>query len=313
MTDADAQATALSIDGIGAYDHVLRSAMMEKVHSVPGLRGLLPFVRTTYVKPTRYVWEDGDGVKHQIHQAEGGEQGDPLMPLLFCLAIHDALANVQSRLRPREYIFAFLDDVYAVTSPGGSRAVYNLLAEQLWAVAGVRLHTGKIRVWNRAAERLPDMDDLGNEVWNPEGIKILGTPVGSPQFVQGAIHTRLEDEAKLWDAISWVPDLQSSWQILLQCAGPRCHHPLRTLPPSQSAHYAAEHDEGMQRTMRALLGDIPGGDQEKMRPDWPHSPCAWVVWVSDLRFAWHQLPIGRHGQTRCPCCRSGSQLLPRMP
>ena len=78
-------------------------------------------------------------------------------------------------------------------------AVYNLLAEQLWAVAGIRLHTGKTHVWNRAAERPPDMDD-------PEGIKILGTPVG---FVQGAIHTRLEDEAKLWDAISWVQDLQS--------------------------------------------------------------------------------------------------------
>ena len=181
-------------------------------HGVPGLRGLLPFVRTTHVRPTSYVWEDGDGVKHQIHQAEDGEQGDPLMPL-FCLAIHDALANVQIRLRPGECIFAFLDNVYAVTSPGRSRAVYNLLAEQLWAVAGIRLHTGKTRVWNRAAERPPDMDDLGNEVWNPEGIKILGIPVGSPQFVQGAIHTRLEDEAKLWDAISWVPDLQSSWQV----------------------------------------------------------------------------------------------------
>ena len=103
MTDAD----ALSIDGIGAYDHVLRSAMMEKVHSVPYLGGLLPFVRTTYVRPTSYVLEDGDGVKHQIHQAEGGEQGDPLMPLLFCLAIHDALANVQSRLRPGEHISPF--------------------------------------------------------------------------------------------------------------------------------------------------------------------------------------------------------------
>ena len=129
--------------------------MMAKLHSVPGLRGLLAFVRTTYVRPTTYVWEDGDGVKHQIHQAEGGEQGDPLMPLLFRLAIHDALANVQSRLRPREYIFAFLNDVYGVTSPGRSRAIYNLLAEQLWAVAGIRLHTGKTRVWNRAAERLP--------------------------------------------------------------------------------------------------------------------------------------------------------------
>ena len=32
-------------DPIGAYDHVLRSAMLTKVCSVPGLRALLPFVR----------------------------------------------------------------------------------------------------------------------------------------------------------------------------------------------------------------------------------------------------------------------------
>ena len=31
-----------------------------------------------------------------------------------------------------------------------------------------------------------------------------------------------------------VPDLQCAWQLLVQCAGPRCHHFLRTVPPSQS-------------------------------------------------------------------------------
>ena len=68
------------------------------------------------MRPTSYVWEDGDGVKHLIHQAEGGEQGDPLMPLVFCLTVHDALANVQMQLREGGYIFALLDDVYVVTA-----------------------------------------------------------------------------------------------------------------------------------------------------------------------------------------------------
>ena len=67
----------------------------------------------------------------------------------------------------------------------------------------------------------------------------------------------------MWDAITWVPDLQSAWQILLQCAGPRCHHFLRTLPPSHSANYAIGHDLGMQTAMASLLGEIPGGDAEK--------------------------------------------------
>ena len=146
-------------------------------------------------------------------------------------------------------------------------------------------------------------------VFGTELLKILGTPVGSPQFVQGAIHTRLEDEAKLWDAITWVPDLQSSWQILLQCVGPRCHHLLRTLPPSQSAYYAAEHDEGMQRTMWALLGDIPGGDQEKQdaarlatlpmrmgglgfRSAVRMAPAAhWASWADALPMLLERLPV----------------------
>ena len=40
---------------------------------------------------------------------------------------------------------------------------------------------------------------------------------------------RLQRERELWEAIPWVPDLQCGWQVLLQCAGPRCHHLLRTL------------------------------------------------------------------------------------
>ena len=82
-------------DGVGAYDHVYRAAMMEKLHEVPSLQGLLPFVRATCANPTSNVWEDEDGVQHRIVQAEGGEQGDPLMPLLFSLAIHDPLQQAQ--------------------------------------------------------------------------------------------------------------------------------------------------------------------------------------------------------------------------
>ena len=74
MTDADPECTVLSIDGIGAYDHILRSAFLTKLHNVPELQGLLPFVRSIYARPTTYVWEDSEGVKHRIVQAEGGEQ-----------------------------------------------------------------------------------------------------------------------------------------------------------------------------------------------------------------------------------------------
>ena len=38
--------------------------------------------------PPAYTWTDGQGAPHSIAQAEGGEQGDLLMPALFSLAQH---------------------------------------------------------------------------------------------------------------------------------------------------------------------------------------------------------------------------------
>ena len=63
----------------------------------------------------------------------GGREGaaatncDPLMPLLFCLAVHDAFAQVQEHLQEGEVIFAFHDDVHVLSAPERSRDIYDLL------------------------------------------------------------------------------------------------------------------------------------------------------------------------------------------
>ena len=81
-TNRDAKATVLSIDGIGAYDHVLRSAMLSKLFEEESLRGLIPFVRMVYSQPSCYNWEDGQGRRRQIRQHEGGAGGSNATPLL---------------------------------------------------------------------------------------------------------------------------------------------------------------------------------------------------------------------------------------
>ena len=46
---------------------------------------MIPFVRLFYGSPSVYLWEDDMGDTHEIVKGEGGEQGDPPMPLLFSL------------------------------------------------------------------------------------------------------------------------------------------------------------------------------------------------------------------------------------
>ena len=132
--------------------------------------------------------------------------------------------------------------------------------------------------------------------------------VGTDQFVSDVVTERVQEESKLWEAIGWVPDLQAAWQILLQCAGPRCHHLLRTLPPSQSKQYAIAHDEGMMRVMDSLMGGLPGESQAKedayrlatlpmrmgglgLRSATRMAPAAhWASWADALHMVHERLP-----------------------
>ena len=131
----------------------------------------------------------------------GANRGDPLMPLLFNLAIHNALEEVRGQMQEGELLFAFLDDIYIVSSPARTRRIYDLLQTHL--MAGIQLHEGKTSVWNKAGVCLPEVAELGDEVWSPRGVKILGTPVGSPEFVHALARDRLE-ERLLWEAINWA-------------------------------------------------------------------------------------------------------------
>ena len=83
--DSDPQAVLVSLDGVGAYDHVYRAEFLGRLLDDVDLRPLLPFVRMCYDRTSRYVWTDGAGVAHLITQGGGGEQGDPLIPALFVL------------------------------------------------------------------------------------------------------------------------------------------------------------------------------------------------------------------------------------
>ena len=74
LTDANPALTVTSIDGVGAYDHVHRSATLAKLVGVAALQGLLPFARFEHAETTTYVCEDDDGVRHHIRQGEGAQR-----------------------------------------------------------------------------------------------------------------------------------------------------------------------------------------------------------------------------------------------
>ena len=85
-----------------------------------------------YAREWCHVWAAGD-CSHRIPQAEGGEQGDPLMPAMFSLALQPALRAPQTEVRQGEQALAYLDDIYLSSS-----------------ARIARLKATKTKVWNSA-------------------------------------------------------------------------------------------------------------------------------------------------------------------
>ena len=132
LTELNPEATVTSIDGIGAFDLISRESMLTGLLDVTGGGEVLPFVRMFYGTPSEYLWEDDDGEVHKIPQGEGGEQGDPMMPLLYSLGQHRALEAINREMDANQHLMAFLDDIFLVTMPQDVGGAYAIVQEKLW-------------------------------------------------------------------------------------------------------------------------------------------------------------------------------------
>ena len=313
VTEADPSATVLSMDGISVFDSISREAMLRGLCRADGGESALPFVRMFYGEPSIYLWEGEGGTVHDIHQGEGGEQGDPLMPLLFSLGQHPALEAVQAQM-PNEKVFAFMDDVYMTTRPERVGVGHTTLGVELFRHAGIHIHEGKTKVWNSGdirpqacdqLERLAREANARTTVWrgsplpsHEQDIKVLGAPLGHPEFVAAHLARTVTEHEVLLRRIPSMQDLQNAWLLLLHCAAAKATYLTRVLPPQWSAAFATAHDQGLWHCMCRLLNVVP--DQVRHQASCDDLPCArWtgLAQCSENEFC---ALIGPAGQTVCP-------------
>ena len=213
ITDANPQ----SIDGIGAYDHVLRSAMLRlcwwKSHSSRGW-----FLLSGPSTHFRHVMR-GKMSTVPVGRWCSTREARETRLCLFC----SAQFFVRSEATPlaREHLFAFLDDVYVVCMPERTITVHDL-GEKLLEGVGIRLHIGKTRVWNQAG-KCP----RNGRLRSPQGMKISG-----PRSAQR--HSRkLRAASALKRKRSCGTPLHLGSVVRLEGVGPVCWS---QVPPSVAHH-----------------------------------------------------------------------------
>ena len=132
--------------------------------------------------------------------------------------------------------------------------------------ACIELNQGKTRIWNAAGEEprhLPELQpaDSNDRVWvgdwtlppSAQGLQVLGTPIGSAQYVQHALTEVRTKQDLLLHRIPWVENLQAAWLLLLFCAAPRSNYLLRVLPPADTSDFAAAHDAAVAHCVSTLV------------------------------------------------------------
>ena len=187
-----------------------------------------------------------------IPQGEGGEQGDPLMPLLFCLGQHSALSAVVAGLQEGERLFAYLDDLYVVCKPDRAGAVHDLLRVHLWDNCRISFHAGKTKVWNRSGTYPPNCARLQRAATEWRGDAHLhpdqqGLGVA---YVKRSLRRRLRTRV--------VGSRPGS--SCLFCAAARSNFFLRTVNPSETDDFAAAHERCLCKILSILpsCGAEPG-------------------------------------------------------
>ncbi len=122
---------------------------------------MAPIATSWCTEPSMHVVTDNaDAASSRVFmQTDGLDQGCPLSPALFCIAIAPVLDEVRAAMRavdPDAEVVAYLDDVYLLGSPAAVERGLQALEEGMRGI-GMRLNHAKTQVWTKnPAMALPE-------------------------------------------------------------------------------------------------------------------------------------------------------------
>jgi len=71
LSEQQPDGVIVSLDGVGAFDHVHRASFLNKLAATPSLQPLVPLVYALYGTTSHFLWWDDQGEAHDITQGEG--------------------------------------------------------------------------------------------------------------------------------------------------------------------------------------------------------------------------------------------------
>ena len=259
-TPANPQHVLLSLDIKNMFNEVSRDATLTTLRTTPMLQPLLPYYRLLYDAPSTCWYRPHHTTTHATFtQAEGHAQGDPLsgafsaIPLAMLLqAIRPALIQRQ-HLRTQPQSSTTPPPIHAPRSYMDDTSIILHRQDLTWFLQqfatqgrkfGIFLNPAKTSILT-ATDHSPLLDRhdgtacphlrsavtfLAPHASDPfpqttTGLKLLGTPIGSPSFRQAFLHKAADEFQTRTDRLlSLITDAQSCSAMFRTCLQPSLAH-----------------------------------------------------------------------------------------
>ena len=187
-----------------------------------------------------------------IDSAAGVQQGDPLGPALFALALSKLTAKI-SELSSLDLNVWFFDDGVLVGSPEEVRKALAAI-EKYGPEFGLHVNLNKSELFNLAASQ-DQMFPAPIKRLNANGFLILGGFVGDPDFESLQIAAYFDKLRPLFDALNDLQHAQAEFRILSACLSScKINHLLRTCPPSSTKDVFNVFDDILRLSLERILG-----------------------------------------------------------
>lgn len=234
----------LLIDFENAYNSLDRQAMVNAVCAdAPEFARYAAFC---YGSPVPLV---GDGFR--IRSEEGTQQGDVCGPLFFSLTLNRVLRECGEN-EPGYWSRAYLDDVNACGREEKLLHYFDKIVEMAPSI-GLRVNLAKCCLWGPNV-RLQHPSGIPVVPWN-EGVKILGTPVGSDMFVKAQVDLISAKLDACLERLSQLADSYAGFHLLRSCLSAcKVTHLLRALPFEQGVSLSSSSKEKTVEAFGALVG-----------------------------------------------------------
>ena len=251
-----ADASLLMIDFSNAFNETSRAAIRAQL--ADHFPALIPYFDLRYRDTTNVIFGD-----HRIECAEGVRQGDPWGAVLFALALHPVLQDIQQRYERQVILRAYADDL---SINGCTRDLdYVAILTDLAAAAGdigLQIRIGKSALYAEnfdvgsiitsaqlsAISALPvvDPDQRLRCIPPSQGVTIVGGPIGPDEYVSLECVRLVEALAVDMENLRKIESCPQQYNLLLtKCYNMRAMHLARCVPPPLLEAAARRHDHSV--------------------------------------------------------------------